>query len=100
MTDRRHEIEPVDEAALALRHDDEDLAAGSGDLRRAAATRQPNFRLVVGTDHRRIEIGIFVDLRAAEEPDLDAATLQPVPEHFRYRDGRNRRFAQLTVTDR
>src|SRR6185312_14034260 len=94
MTDRRHEIELVDEAALALRHNDEDLATGGGNLRGAAAAGQTNFRFVVGTDDRCIEIGVFVDLCAAEEADLDAAALQPVPKHFRHRHCCKRGLAQ------
>ena len=100
VADRGDEIELVDEAALALRHDDENLAAGGGDLRRAAAAGQPHLRLVVGADHRGVEIGVFVDLRAAEKADLDAAALQPVAEHFRHRHRRQRGLAQFAVADR
>src|SRR5207344_1767897 len=83
VTDRSDEIELVDEAPLALRHDNEDLAARGRDLRRTAATRQPDFRFVIGSDHCRVQIGELVDLRTTEKADLDAATLQPVTEHFR-----------------
>ena len=100
VAERGDEIELVDEAALALRHDDENLAAGSGDLRRAAAARQPHLRLVVGADHRRVEIGVLVDLRAAEKADGDAPALQPVAEHFRHRHRGQRGLAQFAVADR
>ena len=85
---------------LPLRHDDEDLAAGGRDLRRAAAARQPHLRLVVGADHGGVEVGEAVDLRAAEEADGDAPALQPVAEHLRHRHGGERGLAQLAVADR
>src|SRR6476469_2569505 len=97
MADRRHEIELVDETALALRHDDEDLATGGGDLGCAAAAQQTYLRFVVGADDGRVEIGVFVDLRATEEADLDTAALQPVSKHFRHRHCRNCGLAQLAV---
>src|SRR5947208_2456535 len=100
MTNRSDEIELVDEAALALRHDDEDLATGGGDLRRAAAAGQTNLRFLVRANDGCVEIGVFVDLRAAEEADLDAAALQPIAKHFRYRDRRQCGLAQFTVADR
>ena len=85
VAERGDEVELVDEAARRLPHDDEDLAAGDRDLRRAAAAGQPHLRLVVGADHRGVEIGEAVDLRAAEEADRDAPALQPVAEHLRHR---------------
>ena len=100
MTERRDEIELVHKAALALRHDDENLAAGIGDLRRAAAAGQPHLRLVIGADHGRVEIGIFIDLCTAEKTDGDAPALQPVAEHFRHRHRGERGVAEFAVTDR
>ena len=100
VAERGDEIELADEAARRLPHDDEDLAAGDGDFRRAAAAGQPRLRLVVGADHRGVEIGEAVDLRAAEEADRDAAALQPVAEHLRHRHGGERGVAQFAVADR
>src|SRR5262249_47806992 len=62
MADRRYEIELVDEAALALRHDDEDLSTRRGDFRGAAAARQADLRLLVRSDNGRVEICELVDL--------------------------------------
>src|SRR5215211_5115069 len=87
MSNRCNEVQLGDEAALALRHDDEDLAARGGDLRRAAAARQPHLRLVVGANHSGVEIGEAVDLRAAEETNSDASALQPIAKHFWHRHG-------------
>ena len=70
------------------------------DLRRAAAARQPHLRLVVGADHRGVEIGEAVDLRAAEEADGHAPALQPVAEHLRHRHRGERGLAQFAVADR
>ena len=50
-----------------------------GDLRRAAAAGQPHLRPRVVADHRAVQVAEAIDLRAAEEPDRDAAALQPVP---------------------
>ena len=100
VAERGDEVELLDEAARRLAHDDEDLAAGGGDLRRAAAAGQPHLRLVVGADHRGVEVGEAVDLRAAEEADGDAPALQPVAEHLRHRDGGQRGVAQFAVADR
>ena len=100
VAERGDERQILDERALAHRHGDEDLAAMDGDLRRAAAARQPDLRLVVGADNRRVEIGEAVDLRAAEKTDGDAAALQPIAEHLRHADGAKRRVAQLAVADR
>ena len=83
VAERGDEVELLDEAARRLAHDDENLAAGAGDFRRAAAAGKPRLRLVVGTDHGGVEIGEAIDLRAAEEADGKAAALQPVAEHFR-----------------
>ena len=38
--------------------------------------------LLVIADHRRVDVGEAVDLRGAEEAEIDAAALQPVGEHL------------------
>src|SRR6185503_3481344 len=69
VAERGHEVELLDEAARRMAHDDENLAAGAGDLGCAAAAGKPCLRLLVGTDHGGVEIGEAIDLRAAEEAD-------------------------------
>src|SRR5262249_49473295 len=58
------------------------------------------FGLVVGTNHRGVEVGEAIDLRATEEADGEAPALQPVAEHFRHRHGGERGVAQFAVADR
>ena len=67
---------------------------------RAATARQPDLRPRVVADDRAVEIAEPIDLGAAEKPDRDAPTLQPIAEHLGHRHGRQRRFAELTIPDR
>ena len=46
-----------------------------GDLHRAARTGQADFRLLVVTDHRGVDISETVDLGAAQETNIDIAAL-------------------------
>ena len=71
-----------------------------GDFRRAAGTGQARRRRVVRTDHGAVEVAVAVDLRRAEEADVDASGLQVVAEHFRQRDDEGRGLGQLAVADR
>ena len=99
VTERRDEVQLVDEAPRRLAHDDENLAAGAGDFGRAAAAGKPRLRLVVGPHHGGVEIGEAVDLCAAEKPDSEAPPLQPVAEHLDHGDSRERGVAQFAVAD-
>lgn len=94
------EGQPLHEAALRQRHGDEDAAAIGGDFRRTAASRQAHLGMVIGANDGRIEIGETIDLRAAEEARGYPASLEPVAEHFRHRDGEERGIAELSVADR
>src|SRR6476469_7868683 len=67
--ERGEEVELLHKAAFALIHDDGDLAARGRDFGRATAAWQPHLGLVVGADYRGVEVGVFVDLGAAEKPD-------------------------------
>ncbi len=100
MAGRRDEVELLDEGALALTQDDEDLARRCRDFGRAAGPWQPHFRLVVGTDHRGVDIGEAIDLRGAEKADVDAPALQPVTEHFRHRHHGIGGRRELAIPDR
>lgn len=64
-----------------------------GDFRRTAASRQAHLGMVIGANDGRIEIGETIDLRAAEEARGYPASLEPVAEHFRHRDGEERGIA-------
>ena len=55
---------------------------------------------VVVADHGRVEVGVAVDLRGAEERDLDAPGPDPVVEHLGHRDDEVGRLGQLAVADR
>src|SRR6185437_10642229 len=80
VTRTRDEVDRVDERALRLRHDDEDLLRVDRDLARAARARQPHLGLRVVADRRGVEVAVAVDLRAAQEADVDVAAFQEVRE--------------------
>ena len=71
---RGDEVEALDEALPRLTGDDDHLATGGGDLGRPARAREANLRtLVRRADDRRVDVRVAVDLRRAEEADVDAA---------------------------
>ena len=70
---RSEEVEPLDERALRLRHDDEDALAARRHFWCAAAAWEAHLRRVVVADHRRVDVGKAVDLCGAEESNGDAA---------------------------
>src|SRR5205823_11970681 len=76
VTDRRDEVETLDEALARLAGDDDLLAAGRRDLRRAAGARESNLRRGIRrADHRRVDVREAVELRDSEEADVDPAGL-------------------------
>ena len=79
-----------DERALRMRRD----------LRRAAAPGQPHLRLRVVAYHRRVDVAVLVDLRAAEKPDLDASALQKELEDVRHPRDHQRSRHERRITDR
>ncbi len=100
-SDRRHEVDPIDERAPGLPDHDDDFLAGGRDLGRAARARQPDGRMgVVGADHRGVDVAELVQLRRAEEADVDPARLQPVVEDLWHADHGVRRLGQDPVADR
>ena len=56
--------------------------------------------MVVVADHRGVEVGEAVDLRRAEERDVDPAGADPVVEHLGHRDDRVGGLGQFAVSDR
>jgi len=100
VAERGDEIEFFHEAAPALRHGDEDFPARYRDFWSAAAARQAHLGAGIGAHHRGVEIGVSVDLGAAQKAHRDAAALEPVAEHFRHRYGGERGVAQFAVADR
>ena len=83
MAERSDEVDAFDKAARRLAHDDENLTAGDGYLGRTAAAGKPGLRLLVGSDHRGVEIGEAIDLRAAEKSDREALRLAASSGTFR-----------------
>ena len=55
----------------AVRRDHDHLAAARRDLGCAAGPRQPRPRVLVVADHGRVQVRVAVDLRGAEERDVD-----------------------------
>ena len=99
--DRGDEVDPLDEAcAGSAARPRSTSPAGGGDLRGAAGARQPDRRARVVADHRGVDVAEPVDLRRAEEADVDPARLEPVVEHLRHADDGVRGVGQLAVADR
>ena len=94
------EVELLDEAARRRLQHDEGPPRVRGDLRRAAGAGQARRGRCVRADHRAVEVAEAVDLRGAEEADVDAPGLQVVREHLRQRDDAGRGFGELAVADR
>ncbi|MNR13761.1 hypothetical protein D3C85_1301870 [compost metagenome] len=78
--DRGDEVELVDEAAMTLLEDDQHFLGAAGDFRGAAGAGQAHLRREVVADHGGVDVAELVDLRRAEEADVDAPALQPVAE--------------------
>ena len=55
---------------------------------------------IVGADHRCVDVGVAIDLRSGEKPDVDPAGLQPVVEHLGHTDHGVSGFREDAVTDR
>ncbi len=94
----RPEVDLLDEAPGRLAHDHEHLAGVDRDLAGTAAPRETRLRGVVVADHGRVDVAEAVDLRRAEEPDVDEAALEVEREeleHARHRGraGHDRRVA-------
>ena len=100
VADARREVELLDEGALRVAEHHEHILDRCGDLGRTTAAGQAHLRLRVVADHRAVEVAAAVDLRRAEEADVDAAALEPVREHLRHGDDRVRRLGELAVADR
>ncbi|MCY1429335.1 hypothetical protein D9M71_452490 [compost metagenome] len=100
MADRGNEIEFVDKGARRLLEDDQHALGGTGNLRRATCTRQTDFRRVVITHDGGVDVAETVDLRRAEETDVNAPALQPVTENLAGRHHGVGGFRQLTVANR
>ncbi len=98
--DRRAEVAPLDEGARPLPNDDDDLACGCRDLGSTARTGQPRGRVLVVADDRRVDVAVAVELRGAEEPDVDAASLKPVGEDLGHRHDRVGSVGEIAVADR
>ena len=96
----RAEVELLHERPRRLAQHHEHLPRGGRDLGRAAGAGQPHLRAVVVADHGAVEIAEAVDLRGAEEADVDAAALEPVGEHLRDGDDEVGRLRELAVADR
>ena len=72
------EVELLDEAARRRLQHHEGLPRVRGDLGRAARAGQARRGRCVGTDHGAVEVAEAVDLRGAEEADVDASGLQVI----------------------
>ena len=83
--ERGDEVEALDEGPRRMPEQDDDLPGGRGDLGRPARTRQADLGMVVGADHRRVDVPAPVDLGRAEKADVHAPGADPVAEHLGHR---------------
>jgi len=63
VTDRRHEVETLDEALGRLAGDDDHLSTRRRDLRRPAGSGKSDLRALVLADDCRVDVGEAIDLR-------------------------------------
>jgi hypothetical protein len=78
----RYEVDALHEAALLVHGQDHDLSAQGDDVVGAAAAGQADPRRVVAADRARVEVAVLVDLRPADEPDVEEPALGE-EEHVR-----------------
>jgi hypothetical protein len=78
----------------------QDLPGVDRDLARPARARQAHLRLRVLADDRGVQVAEAVDLRAAEEGDVDQAGLEVVGEELEHRRDRGRARYERRVPDR
>src|SRR5262249_58900558 len=71
----RDEIDLLHEPAWLVHGEDDDAAAERDDVIGAATAREPHFRPVVAADRARVEVAVAIDLRAADEADVEKASL-------------------------
>ena len=84
MAGARDEVDALGKRARRQLRDHERAPRVNRDFRRPPAARQPDRRPFVGADHRRVDVPVAVDLRAAQEADRDPAVLQDELEHVRH----------------
>src|SRR5580704_5575494 len=97
VTARSAKLQPRHEAARALFHDDQYLARVRHDLRRTAAAGQAHRGVRIVADHGAVEVAEAIDLRCAQEADIDAAALQVMGKNLRKRYHAGSRFRKLPV---
>src|ERR671910_1461152 len=96
----RPEMELLDERARRLPHDHEDLPRVDRDLACTAGAGEPYLRTLVGADHRRVQVAEAVDLRAAEERDVDQPGLQVEREELEHRGHGGGNRGERRIADR
>ena len=98
--DRGDEVHLAHEGALRVAQQNDHAAGRARDLRRAAGAGQAHLGRVVVADHRGVDVAEAVDLRGAEEADVDPPAADPVVEHLRHRDQVLRAGGEVVVADR
>src|SRR5262249_36870749 len=71
----RDEVDRLDEAASLVGREDDDLAAKGNDVIGAAAAREAHLGPLIASDDGGVQIAVAVDLRAADEADVQEAAL-------------------------
>src|SRR5262245_55315956 len=78
MADRSDEIQLLHKRASGLFEHENDFVRAAGDFGGAACARQSSSRSFIIANDGGVDVGKAVDLRSAEETDIDTAALQPV----------------------
>nr|WP_228546367.1 hypothetical protein [Halegenticoccus tardaugens] len=81
----RDEVHLLREAPLAVGRDNDGFAGVASNFAGASAAGKPHFRIIVVPDDRGIDVAVPVDLRAAEEADVNPAGLKIVAEPLSHR---------------
>ncbi len=93
-------MQPLDERALPLPHDDEDPPGVDRDLARAPGPGQTHRRLGVVPDHRGVQVAEPVDLGPTEERHVDQPRLQVEREQLEHARDRGGPARQRRIADR
>ena len=69
-------------ARCRLLHDDQYFFRRRADFWSATRSRQPGFRPVIRSNHRRVDVCKPIELRRAEKPYVDPSALKPIAEYL------------------
>lgn len=93
------EVDARHKGALGETHDHDDAPGVNGDLTRTAGAREASLWIRVVTNHSRVQVTKAIDLRPAEQGDIDQAALEIQHEQVRHTDDGGRAAYQRGIAD-